>query len=166
MTSKSNSAPGFAERHEAELINDQQVLAGQLFLQALQLPLILGLDQIMHQGSRRREAAPSALFDRPPDQAPKRYVFCPCPKVQRHNAHFQPVRLTIHYRFHPHVGSRVELISRRPSPSGVNLHIRLPGRTPLDDPGMDDPAGCPDARGPRCSEASVEGPVGIAQCCR
>ena len=46
----------FTERHKAQLINDQEVLAGQLLLKALQSPLILSLDQIMDQGCRCCEA--------------------------------------------------------------------------------------------------------------
>ena len=49
----------------------------------------------------------------------------------RHNAHNRPSRLTIHYRFHPHVGTQVELVSRRPSPAGASLVVRLPDGCPL-----------------------------------
>ena len=46
----------FAEGHKAQFVNDQQVLACQLFLKALQSPLILGFNQVMDQCCRRCEA--------------------------------------------------------------------------------------------------------------
>ena len=50
---------------------------------------------------------------------------------QRHNAHNRPSRPTIRYRFHPHVGTQVELVSRRPTPDGASLLVRLPDGSPL-----------------------------------
>ncbi len=51
--------------------------------------------------------------------------------VQLYNAHCQPVRLTIHYRFRPYFDTQVEPVSRRPSPGGVNLCVPLPDGCPL-----------------------------------
>ncbi len=46
---------GFAEWNEAELVNDQQILADQLLLQALQAPLVNRLYQFVDQCGGRRE---------------------------------------------------------------------------------------------------------------
>ena len=47
---KQQFSAGLRERHIAEFINDQQLVAGQLTLQAAQLLLVPGLDQLMDQG--------------------------------------------------------------------------------------------------------------------
>ena len=54
--SKEQFRARFAEGHKAQLVDDQQILAGQLFLKALQPALILSLYQIVHQCRCRREA--------------------------------------------------------------------------------------------------------------
>jgi hypothetical protein len=54
----------FTERHKAQLINDQEVLAGQLLLKALQPSLVLRLDQVMHQCGSRCEAHLQPLLTR------------------------------------------------------------------------------------------------------
>ena len=53
---------GFAEGNEAQLVDDQQFLAGELFLQTLQAPFIGSLDQLMHQGGGGGEADLQALL--------------------------------------------------------------------------------------------------------
>ncbi len=50
------------EGDEAQLVDDQQVLAGQQLLQALQAAFVGGLDQLMHQGGGGREADLQALL--------------------------------------------------------------------------------------------------------
>ena len=47
---------GLAEGDEAQLVDDQQVLAGQQLLQTLQAPFVDGLDQFMNQGRGGGEA--------------------------------------------------------------------------------------------------------------
>ena len=45
--------------------------------------------------------------------------------TSRHTAHYHASELTIHYRFHPCAGEKAKLESRRPTPSGNNLYVRL-----------------------------------------
>src|SRR5215213_10599530 len=47
--------PALRERHEAELVDDQQPVAGQLLLQAQQALLVARLQEFVHQGGRRGE---------------------------------------------------------------------------------------------------------------
>lgn len=47
---------GFAQWNKAKLVNDQYVLTDQQLLQALQTPVIGGLDQFMNERSGSREA--------------------------------------------------------------------------------------------------------------
>ena len=53
---------GFGQRHEAELIDDQQMLAGELFLQAQKTPLIARFHQFMNQGGGGDKANLQALL--------------------------------------------------------------------------------------------------------
>ena len=50
------------KRHEAEFINDEQLVAGDLLLEAQQLPLITGLDEFMDQGGGGGEADAVSLL--------------------------------------------------------------------------------------------------------
>ena len=52
---------GFTERHEAQLIDDQQFVFCQLLLKAQQAFLVSGLHQLMDQ-RRRRDKANSEAF--------------------------------------------------------------------------------------------------------
>ncbi len=45
--------------------------------------------------------------------------------TSRYTAHNHASELTIHYRFHPCAGEKVNLESRRREPSGNNLYVRL-----------------------------------------
>ena len=54
--------PGLAQWHKTQLINDQQVLADQLFLQALQAAFVDGLDEFMDESSGSGEAYFPALL--------------------------------------------------------------------------------------------------------
>ena len=47
---------GLGQWHEAQLIDDQQFVAGDLLLEAEQLPLVAGLDQLADQGCGGGEA--------------------------------------------------------------------------------------------------------------
>ena len=53
---------GLREWYEAEFIDDQQVLAGKLFLEALQAPLVGRFDQFVHYGGGGCEADLQALL--------------------------------------------------------------------------------------------------------
>src|ERR1700677_825266 len=53
---------GFGQRHEPQFVNDQQLIAGDLLLEAEQLLLVTGLDEFADQRSSGGEAyAVSAL---------------------------------------------------------------------------------------------------------
>ena len=54
--------PGLAQWHKTQFINDQQVLADQLFLQALQAAFVDGLNEFMDQGCGGDEAHGEALL--------------------------------------------------------------------------------------------------------
>ena len=54
--------PGLAQWHKTQFINDQQVLADQLFLQALQAAFVDGLDEFMDESSGSGEAYFPALL--------------------------------------------------------------------------------------------------------
>ena len=53
---------GFGQRHEAEFIDDQQMLAGELFLQVQKTPLIARFHQFMNQGGGGDKANLQALL--------------------------------------------------------------------------------------------------------
>ena len=53
---------GLAERHEAQFVDDQQLVVGHALLQAQQAPLIAGFHQRMHQCRRGGEADREALL--------------------------------------------------------------------------------------------------------
>ena len=52
---------GLGERHEAKFVDNQQLVFGQLLLEAQQAFLVPGLDQLVDQG-RRRDKADSEAF--------------------------------------------------------------------------------------------------------
>ena len=53
---------GLRERHEAELVDDQQLVIGQLLLEAQQALLVPGLHQLVDQSRRRDEAHGEAFL--------------------------------------------------------------------------------------------------------
>ena len=53
---------GFRQRHEAEFIDDEQFVAGDLLLEAQQLLLIASLDQLTDQGRGSGEANAMAML--------------------------------------------------------------------------------------------------------
>ena len=53
---------GFGERHEAEFVDDQELVAGQLLLQAQEPAFVSGLHQLVHEGGRGGEAVGEALL--------------------------------------------------------------------------------------------------------
>ena len=53
---------GFGEGHEAEFVDDQQFMAGDLLLQAEQAPLVAGLHQRIDQRGGRGEADGEAFL--------------------------------------------------------------------------------------------------------
>ena len=61
---KQQLGAGLRERHIAEFINDQQLVAGQLALQAAQSLLVPGLDQLVDQGRGGGEANRQPLLAR------------------------------------------------------------------------------------------------------
>ena len=73
---------GFRQRHEAEFIDDQQMLAGQLFLQAQKTPLITRFHQFVNQGGGGDKADLQALLGRPPSRGQGQYGFCRCRRDQ------------------------------------------------------------------------------------
>ncbi len=48
--------PGARQRHEAQFIDDQQLIGGERLLQAQQALLVLRLDHLVHDGGGRGEA--------------------------------------------------------------------------------------------------------------
>ncbi len=60
--SKSSSAPVLGKRHEAEFINDKQLVPGDLLLEVQQLPLITDLDEFLDQGGGGGEADAVSLL--------------------------------------------------------------------------------------------------------
>ena len=79
MTSKSSSAPDLLRGDKTQFINDQQVLRGQLFLQALQFALILSFNQIVDQCCRCCEAHFQPSLTRGQSQ-PQSDVRLACPR--------------------------------------------------------------------------------------
>ena len=59
---KQKLRPRRRERHIAQFVDDQQLVAGQLLLKAQEPLLIPGLQELMHQGRRGREAHRQALL--------------------------------------------------------------------------------------------------------
>ena len=54
--------PGIAERHEAQFVDDQQSIFGQLLLEAQQAFLVPGLHQLVDQGGGRDKADGKAFL--------------------------------------------------------------------------------------------------------
>jgi hypothetical protein len=54
--------PGRRQRNIAQLVDNQQLVAGQLLLKAQKPLLIPGLQEFVHQGRCRREAHRQALL--------------------------------------------------------------------------------------------------------
>jgi hypothetical protein len=57
------------ERHEAELVDDQEIVAGELLLQAQEPLLVARLDEFVDQGGGGGEADPEALLAGGEDEA-------------------------------------------------------------------------------------------------
>jgi hypothetical protein len=53
---------GLRQRHEAELVDDQELVAGHLLLQAQQPALVAGLHQLLHERGCGGEACGEALL--------------------------------------------------------------------------------------------------------
>ena len=53
---------GLGERHVAEFVDDQQLVSGELALQAEEPLLVVGLDQLVNQGRRGDEADRETLL--------------------------------------------------------------------------------------------------------
>jgi len=59
---KQKFSPGFAERHEAEFVDDQQLVFCKLLLEAKQALLVPGLHQLVNQRRRRDKANAEAFL--------------------------------------------------------------------------------------------------------
>ena len=69
---------GLGERHIAEFVDDQQLVAGELALQAQQPLLVAGLDQLVDQGGRGGEADREALLAGGQSQPEGNVASCRC----------------------------------------------------------------------------------------
>ena len=70
--------PGPGQGYEAQLVDDQQVEPGQLFLQVQQAPFVPGLHHLMHQTGGGGEAHGHARAGRRPSPVPGPRGSCRC----------------------------------------------------------------------------------------